>query len=271
MQPVTIPRRRVLGWGVAVLGSLLAGCSRAVSGVRATTAPPTPSPPTTTSPSVTPSPSHAPARPVAHPKTHHGPAVEFARGPVTRREVALTFHGSGDLAIARELLAIFKTHRAHVTVMAVGTWLETYPDVAREIVAAGHELGNHTYSHIDIESLDAAGARAEIVRCRDLLHSIVGTGGQHFRPSQAQHATPLIRQLAGAAGYPVCLSYDVDSLDYTDPGADAVRQNVAAAGPGSIVSLHFGHPGTVEAMPLILSDLAARGLKPVTATRLLRP
>jgi peptidoglycan/xylan/chitin deacetylase (PgdA/CDA1 family) len=80
-----------------------------------------------------------------------------------------------------------------------------------------------------------------------------------------------VRRLAGAAGYPVCLSYDIDSLDYTDPGPSAVRTNVATARPGSIVSMHFGHRGTLDAMPHVLSDLADRGLRAVTATTLLAP
>lgn len=154
--------------------------------------------------------------------------------------------------------------------LGVGAWMAADHGIAREIVRGGHELGNHTYNHLNVDGLDAASARDEIVRCRDLLVSLVGSPGEHFRQSQAQTATPLVRKLAGAAGYPVCLSYDIDSLDYTDPGAPAVRANVTAARPGSIVSMHFGHPGTVTAMPQILADLAGRGLRPVTASTLLR-
>ena len=183
--------------------------------------------------------------------------------------VALTFHGAGDPAIAHDLLDVFAAHHAKVTVLAVGTWLASYPDMARKIVSGGHELGNHTYRHLDIDSLPEHQAREEIVRCRDLLVSLVSSQGAHFRQSQARTATPLVRRLAGAAGYPVCLSYDVDSLDWTDPGPQAVRANVAQARAGSIVSMHFGHTGTVAAMPGILEDLGHRGLRPVTASGLL--
>jgi peptidoglycan/xylan/chitin deacetylase (PgdA/CDA1 family) len=197
--------------------------------------------------------------------------VQVAHGPRNRPEVALTFHGQGDPGLARELLAELRAHAARVTVMAVGTWLVQYPAMAADILAGGHELGNHTYHHWDINSLDRPRARSEIDRCRDVLRSLTGSPGQHFRQSQAPTATPLVLALAGQAGYPVALSYDVDSLDYTDPGAATVRSNVRAARGGSIVSMHFGHPGTLEAMPGILADLAARGLKPVTAQTLLRP
>ena len=73
------------------------------------------------------------------------------------------------------------------------------------------------------------------------------------------------------AGYRTCLSYDLDSMDWTDPGARAVRDNVAAAGPGSIVSMHLGHSDTVSALPGILDDLRRRGLSAVTVTTLLSP
>ncbi len=195
----------------------------------------------------------------------------MSHGPRTRAEVALTFHGAGDPAIARDLLAVLAAHSAPVTVLAVGTWLAQNNALARAIVRAGHELGNHTYRHLDINSLGAAAARAEISRCREALVAAVGSPGAHFRQSQAPTPSTLVRRLAGEQGYPVCLSYDVDSLDYTDPGAAAVRAAVRTARPGSIVSLHFGHPGTVEALPGILSDLAGRGLRPVTASTLLRP
>ena len=167
---------------------------------------------------------------LTHPPSSSHPAatahaVEIEHGSRTRPEVALTFHGAGDPHIARQLLAIFAAHQAKVTVLAVGTWLAANPRIAREIVAGGHELGNHTYNHLDIDCLDAAAARDEIVRCRDVLRAQVGSGGAYFRPSQTQHAIAAGEALAGAAGYPVCLSYDVDSLDYTDPGPAAVRSN----------------------------------------------
>jgi len=66
------------------------------------------------------------------------------------------------------------------------------------------------------------------------------------------------------------LGFDVDPLDYNDPGADAVVQaTLAAASPGAIASLRFGHPGTVTALPAILDGLDAKALQPVTVSTLL--
>jgi peptidoglycan/xylan/chitin deacetylase (PgdA/CDA1 family) len=99
---------------------------------------------------------------------------------------------------------------------------------------------------------------------------LTGSIGTWFRPSQTQHSTATIQAQAAKVGYRTCLSYDVDSLDYTDPGPDAiVRNTLSAVGNGSIVSLHFGHPGTVTAMPALLDGLRQRGLRPVTMTEML--
>ena len=259
-------RRAVLTIGALGLASAAAGCTQAARRSSARTSAPEPSSTSVRHPSTQTTPQ---SRAASSSPTPRGPAVEHAHGPRDRPQVALTFHGAGDPGIARELLAIFAAHDAKVTVLAVGTWLAGQSRLAHEIVGAGHELGNHTYRHLDIDSLGAQAAQEEIVRCRDVLVSIVGSPGAHFRQSQSRTASPLVRRLAGAAGYPVCLSSDVDSLDYTDPGPTAVRANVAAARSGSVVSMHFGHPGTVAAMPHVLTDLADRGLRAVTATTLL--
>ncbi len=199
-----------------------------------------------------------------------GAAVELVHATSGRPEIALTFHGAGDLALATKILTGFADRGAAVTVLAIGTWLQASPDAAKIVTDHGHELGNHTWSHPTLSGLGEAAVRAEIERCRDRLAALTGSPGAFFRPSAAQHATAEVRKLAGAAGYARVLSYDVDSRDFTDPGAAAVRRNVAAAVAGSVVSMHLGHPGTLTALPGVLDDLAARGLKPVTAGQLFR-
>ncbi|MFC4951107.1 polysaccharide deacetylase family protein [Pseudonocardia sp. GCM10023141] len=217
-----------------------------------------------------PVPTAASTTPPAPTRTPGSPADELVRATSGRPEVALTFHGAGDPELARKVLTGFADRGAAVTVLAIGTWLQQYPDVAKTVTGNGHEIGNHTWSHPDLTALGTAGVRAEIERCRDRLAALTGGPGAFFRPSAAQHATAAVRTLAGAAGYATVLSYDIDSEDYTDPGAAAIRRNVRAATAGSVVSMHLGHPGTLEALPGLLDDLAARGLTPVTAGRLFR-
>lgn len=81
---------------------------------------------------------------------------------------------------------------------------------------------------------------------------------------------PLVASVARRVGYPHVLSYDVDSLDYTSPGAAAVtRQVTGGIRNGSVVSLHFGYADTVAALPAVLEEIGRRGLRAVTTTELL--
>ncbi|QMU74240.1 polysaccharide deacetylase family protein [Streptacidiphilus sp. P02-A3a] len=205
----------------------------------------------------------------ALPRLAAGLPFEISTGPRTRPAVALTFHGQGDPAIAAALLAEAARADARITVLAVGSWLDEQPQMAHRILDGGHELGNHTQTHRSISAMAPDAAYQEIARCAARLKQLTGTTGRWFRPSQAMDCTATVAAQARRAGYSHCLGYDLDSLDYTDPGPDAVTRTVLdAVRPGSVVSMHFGHPGTVAALPAILDGLHRRGLRAVTTSEL---
>jgi peptidoglycan/xylan/chitin deacetylase (PgdA/CDA1 family) len=185
--------------------------------------------------------------------------------------VALTFHGAGDPSLTERVLRACADHDAHITVFAVGKWLAARPALGTQILAAGHELGNHTWSHQQMPALSAKAADEEVRRGADALRRATGSAGWWFRPSGTPHSTATIRAAASRSGYLRCVSYDVDPQDYRDPGsAQVVSRTLSKVRPGSIVSLHLGHVGTVEALPQILAGLATRELVPTTLSRLLR-
>ena len=234
---------------------MLAGCSQAVrrsAPASTTTTTGSPAPPTTSPPG--------------------RPATYIANGSRTGTAVALTFHGSGDLGLTNALLDQARSLRAPVTVFAVGNWLAADPSIGHRILADGNELANHTFTHPDLGSLGASAVASEISRCAAVLTQVEGTNGRWFRPSGLDRPTPLILQQAGLAGYAVSVAYDVDPLDYEDPGAAKVISRVdQGLQPGSIVSLHTGHAGTVQAFPAIVAAIRSRNLRPVTVSQLLGP
>ncbi|MFH8640783.1 polysaccharide deacetylase family protein [Streptomyces goshikiensis] len=256
-------RRSALRAGAAVAaGALTAACGASGRTDPAPTAPTS---------AAAPSPAGAPAVAPA-PHRFPGQPVEIGHGPRDRPRVALTFHGNGDPATARAILAEAEKGGARVTVLAIGSWLDAHPEMARRILDGGHELGNHTQRHLAVNAMPEAEAYAEISQCAQRLKRLTGSIGSWFRPSQTRYATPLVRTLAQRAGYPHVLSYDVDSLDFTSPGAAAVIRTVTGTiRSGSVVSLHFGYADTVAAMPPLLEELARRKLRAVTTTELLTP
>jgi peptidoglycan/xylan/chitin deacetylase (PgdA/CDA1 family) len=253
-------RRTFLSAAVLAVGALAAACGDDGGSTGAATTV-TGAPTTTTPPA--PAPSTAP------------PAARFVvSGPKDQDRVALTFHTNGDLGLVNELLDVFTAKKVHVTAFIVGDWLEANPDMAARIAAGGHEFANHTYTHPTFGALSPAGMVDEIVRCRDVLTRLTGGPGKFFRPSGTDDGTASpgqqVLDLAAQAGYGTVLGFDVDPLDYDDPGPDVVVQRtLATVAAGSIVSLHFGHSGTVAAAPAILDGIAQKGLKAGTASALL--
>ncbi|MGQ0803565.1 MAG: polysaccharide deacetylase family protein [Actinomycetota bacterium] len=221
-----------------------------------------------------PPPSPASTAPATTTSPPTGPAPFVVAGPDDAQNVALTFHTDGELDLAAEVLDVLGERNVPMTAFVVGEWLDANPDWAARLTDAGHELANHTYTHPTFADLDPAAMTDEIVRCRDVLVRLTGEGGRFFRTSGEADGTRIpshtVLDLAGQAGYPVVLGFDVDPIDYQDPGIDAVaNRTLEAVKPGSVISLHFGHPGTVVALPPILDGLDERGLKPVTASELL--
>ena len=269
-EPPYIDRRLFLtGSAIAFLAAACGSDGNATSPLerttttapRGTTIPPT-TPPTTPATN-----SPTPARPA-------GPADFVATGPGAAPRVALTFHTDGDLGLADQVLAVFAARNTPITAFVVGQWLDANPTWAKRLVDGGHELANHTYTHPSFATLNPAAMADEITRCRDVLVRLTGGGGRYFRPSGTgdgtQRPSDAVLAAAGTAGYPVVLGFDVDPLDYDQPGPDVVTQRVLdRVEAGSIVSLHFGYAGTVTALPKILDGLAQRQLTPVTASQLL--
>jgi len=269
---VTIDRRTFLTAAAAAATGLVAiACSdggnkaqgNGTSTSAASTTAPTTTPPTTTAPPATTATSSA---------TRLATFVDT--GPKNHDRVALTFHTNGSLDLAQQLLDVLSAHNVVMTSFIVGDWLGANPTWAKKITDAGHELANHTYTHPSFLTLSRDAMLDEIVRCRDVLERLSGSPTEFFRPSGTDDGTAVlpdvVLDVAGEAGYKTVLGFDVDPHDYDDPGADVVVQRtLAAVAPGSIVSLHFGHAGTIAALPAILDGLTQKSLTPVHASQLL--
>lgn len=213
-----------------------------------------------------------PTTTTSEPPTTEGPpqrATFVRRGPATQR-VALTFHTAGDPAIATAILEHAAAENVKLTFFVVGTWLEANPGMVEPIKNGGHDFGNHTWSHVDIKALGPDAMHAEIAKCADALQRETGSIARWFRPSQTDIPTDAILAQAGSVGYATSVGYDVDPLDYQNPGATRIVSRVrASVQPGSIVSLHTLYQGTADAFAGIVAAIRAKGLEPVTVATLL--
>lgn len=197
--------------------------------------------------------------------------ADISHGSRSKTDIALTFHGAGDINLANEILKIARDTKTPITVMAVGNWLAANPQIGKTIIDNGNELGNHTYSHQAMLHLNYKSALSEIEKGKSAIKAAVGSSQKYFRPSGTPKSNANIRKAALAAGYSNCITYDVDTLDYTDPKPSTLVSNcMKTIQNGSIVSLHLGHKNTVTALPKLIEAIHTAGLKPVTIGNLLK-
>jgi peptidoglycan/xylan/chitin deacetylase (PgdA/CDA1 family) len=188
--------------------------------------------------------------------------------------VALTFDDGPDDPFSLELSAILDRHGVKGTFFEVGKAIDARPDIARALNADGHLLGNHSYHHDYWRWLDPR--YPELDRTQDAFERQIGKCPAFFRPPHGQR-TPFM--LAHASDKDMTtVTWDVSAGDWSSHDASAVARKILdQVRPGSIVLLHDGLDGTVtadrsvlvEALPMILDGLQAKGLQPVRLDELL--
>lgn len=199
---------------------------------------------------------------------------EISRGPTGRHRLAVTFDAGGESDQTIKLLTALENARIRCTFFVTGHWASTHPEFVREILARGHEIGNHSWSHPDLTRLDDAGVRSEILHAETLLTTLAGRSPRPlFRaPYGARNAR--ILRILGELGY-TSIYWTLDSLDSNAPQkspqflVSRVTRKTDAALDGSIILMHVGEPSTVEALPEILADFHRRGFRMGTISELL--
>ncbi|PWD51341.1 hypothetical protein C8046_12395 [Serinibacter arcticus] len=183
--------------------------------------------------------------------------------------VAITFD-DGPGSETPRLLQILADHQARATFYLVGSRVGKNAATAKAIVDAGHALGNHTWNHPDLTTVDPATRASEIARTSQAILEATGRVPTTMRPPYGA-IDDAVRADLVADGLPAIL-WDVDSLDWRSKDAVRTTEEVMAhVRPGSIVLLHDIHASTVDAVPAILDQLAAQGYTFVTVDQLLGP
>jgi peptidoglycan-N-acetylglucosamine deacetylase len=197
-----------------------------------------------------------------------GTLVQRAAPPVRKGRVALTFDdgpGPFTLPIVRELQSL----HVRATFFVIGRNVKESPGIVRELRAAGMVVGNHSWSHPRMTRFKLAVQRAQIRRTQDILEQTIGQRPRFFRPPMWLWNRTTARAVAEQGMIGVLFS--VDTRDWSLPGVTAIVRRALTARDGQIIALHDAggaREETLQALPLIVKGLRARGLEPVTLDQL---
>ena len=186
----------------------------------------------------------------------------------TENKVAVTFNCAVGNSDIDEILTILGNYNTKATFFLLGSWADTYPEEVQKIFDAGHEIGNHSYSHKDMPSLSFENILLDIQKCNETVRNITGFTPALFRAPSGAYDNKTI-SAAENLGM-TTIQWDVDSLDWKNISAEEIiKRVVTKTKNGSIIQLHTGTENTAEALPLILDYLLKANLTPVTVGELI--
>jgi peptidoglycan/xylan/chitin deacetylase (PgdA/CDA1 family) len=195
------------------------------------------------------------------------PALPFLEsGPPVGNRIALTFEDGPTPGITEPILDRLKDRRLAATFFMIGRQAAAAPELARRVLADGHVVGNHSYTHPKLTELPDAQAESELARTQDILAEILNHRPAVFRPpygSFRKNQSPLARKL----GLRVVL-WSVDSCDWNQPGEGQIIDTILTqTKAGSIILCHDLHHQTADSLGCVLDQLLERQFEfvPVTA------
>jgi peptidoglycan-N-acetylglucosamine deacetylase len=212
--------------------------------------------------------------------THAAPrSLPMARldtvpNPVSRMRsarplLALTFDDGPHHSLTPQVLDILAARRIRASFFVIGNRADRNPRILRRMVAEGHEIGNHTWSHPRLVGLPDAAVLAQFDRTAQVVGDIVGRAPVLMRPPYGQ-ITPAQRQMILSERQLPTVLWSVDPEDWRRPSPLVVRQRILdQAHPGAIVLAHDIVASTVAAMPSTLDALIERGYAFVTVSELI--
>ena len=159
-------------------------------------------------------------------------------------QMALTFDDGPNDPHTMHLLDVLARHKAKATFFLIGRYVRRRPEIARAVLAAGHEIGNHTFSHPNLALVSARRLRQELDDCRKALEDALGTKATLFRPPFGGRRPSVLRTARGMGLSPIMWS--VTGYDWNAKSADAivekvVRQADSRSQPqAEVVLLHDG-------------------------------
>lgn len=187
------------------------------------------------------------------------------------KRLALTYDDGPNDPHTLRLLEVLARYDVHATFFLIGRYVEQRPDIVREVVKAGHVIGNHTFNHPLLTFKSARELKAQLTRCEHALTDAVGEHSNLFRPPFGGRR-PAVLSIARQMGLEPIM-WNVTGYDWNAPSVEHIERKVTRqVRGGDVILLHDGghlHFGTdrsytVAATDRLISSFRAEGYEFVT-------
>lgn len=185
-------------------------------------------------------------------------------------QISLTFDAAWGNEDTGVILEILEKYHVKATFFMTGGWVKSYPEDVKKILAAGHDLGNHSENHLNMSELSDGEKEEELMMVHNRVKQLTGYEMFLFRPPYGDYDEKLVN-CAKKCGY-YTIQWDVDSLDWKDYGTDSIIKTVCGhkhLGNGSIILCHNGAKYTASALARMIEQLKEAGYEFVPVSELI--
>ena len=169
-----------------------------------------------------------------------------------------------------QILDILDKYNVKVTFFMTGGWVDSFPDMVKEIYNRGHDLGNHSQKHKEMSQLSPDKQMEEIKAVGDTVKELTGYDAYLFRPPYGDYNSTVVNTCYSMNYYPI--QWNVDSLDWKDYGVDSIIKTVTqhkSLCNGSIILMHNGAKYTAQALEAVITSLQEQGYELVPVSQLI--
>lgn len=165
------------------------------------------------------------------------------------------------------ILDLLDEYNIKTTFFLVDIWTQKYPELVKEIVARGHEIGNHSTSHPQMSKLNETQIAKELNTQADNVLAIAGVRPVLFRPPYGDYNNRVITTARAQGFEPI--QWSVDSLDWKNRGAQEIINRATKVKSGDIVLFHNDSQYILDALPAVLKYYAENGYSVVPISEIL--
>ncbi|WP_139364899.1 polysaccharide deacetylase family protein [Sutcliffiella halmapala] len=165
------------------------------------------------------------------------------------------------------MLETLKKHGVQATFFLEGRWVKENPSIAKMIVEAGHEVGNHSYTHPNMKTLGSGAVREQLVKTNEVIEAITGNNVTWFAPPSGSYRDEVV-EIAHELQLGTIM-WSVDTIDWQKPEpAVLINRVMEKIHPGAMVLMH-PTLSTAQSLDSLITSIKDKGLELGTVSSLL--